>query len=393
MSGIRLAVGIPTFQEADSIENVARQVDAGLTRLADPADCVIVNVDSDSPDGTAEVFSHTPSRCRLESISIADQPRGKGRNVLRFFERCVELGVHALAIVDGDLRSITPDWVEALLTPALRGEADYVTPLYLRHRFDGAMTNHFAFPLMYGYFGAPIRQPVGGEFAFSIDLIRRLLRQPADEAALGYGIDIFLSIHAVGGGFRVAQVKLGRKLHKPSLQKRRFIQPQAIAGAISAIRSYRMRADAPDFDRLPDSVENLPEYCFYDESQALLAESRAQARKLKPVYAAWLGGEREDLFSSFEDGGPPLTMRDWTDLLAAGIACAAWGERGVPARAFAAPLGHALFIRTITNWNESWRRPIEEFNSEINQQALLLREKLQAYARRFGQEGVTPNSS
>src|SRR5215475_7328156 len=175
MSNIRLAVGIPTFQEADSIENVTRQVDLGLACLADPANCVIINVDSDSPDKTAEVFLNTPTRCRKESLIITKQPRGKGRNVLRFFERCVELGVSAIAIVDGDLRSISPEWIEALLTPVLRGEAEYVTPLYLRHRFDGSMTNNFAYPLMYGYFGTCLRQPVGGEFALSADLVKHIL--------------------------------------------------------------------------------------------------------------------------------------------------------------------------------------------------------------------------
>src|SRR5262249_47950283 len=125
-----------------------------------------------------------------------------------FFERCVERRVTALAIVDGDLRSITPDWIEALLTPVLRGEADYVTPLYLRHRFDGSVTNHFAYPMMLGYFGAGLRQPIGGEFAFSAALIEHILGQPLEEAILGYGIDIFLSMRAVGAGFKFTQAQL-----------------------------------------------------------------------------------------------------------------------------------------------------------------------------------------
>src|SRR5262249_28728748 len=148
MKNARLAVGIPTHLEADSIGNVTRQVDEGLARLLNPSDCLIINVDSDSPDRTSEVFLSTPTLCRKESFVLSEQPRGKGRNALRFFERSAELRVAALAIVDGDLRSITPDWIEALLGPVLRGEADYVTPLYLRHRFDGSTTNHFAYPMI-----------------------------------------------------------------------------------------------------------------------------------------------------------------------------------------------------------------------------------------------------
>lgn len=378
MRNIRVAVGIPTFQESDSIENVVRQVDAGLSRLFDPADCLIVNVDSDSPDGTSEIFLKTPASCRKESFVIREQPRGKGRNVLRFFERCAELRIAALAIVDGDLRSIMPDWIEALLTPVLQGEADYVTPLYLRHRFDGSLTNHFAYPMMCGYFGAGLRQPIGGEFAFSAALIEHILRQPVEEAVLGYGIDIFLSMHATGGGFRMAQTRLGRKLHKPSFPKWSLIQPQAIAAAIATSRLYPVRADSHDFQSAPDSVDDWPEYRFYDESQALLAASRERARELTPVYRSWLGREPANLFSAFEDGGGALSAEAWTDLVAACVAHAVWVDPKVSARSIADQLQPALFIRTITNWNETWKRPIEEFNAEINLQARLLREKLLA---------------
>lgn len=34
-----------------------------------------------------------------------------------------------------------------------------------------------------------------------------------------YGIDIFLSTHAVGANFKIKEVYLGRKIHKPSFDK------------------------------------------------------------------------------------------------------------------------------------------------------------------------------
>ncbi len=385
MNNARLAVGIPTHQESDSIGNVARQVDEGLARLCDPADCLIINVDSDSPDRTSEVFLNTPTLCRKESFVISEQPRGKGRNVLRFFERCVDLRVAALAIVDGDLRSITPDWIEALLGPILRGEADYVSPLYLRHRFDGSTTNHFAYPMMCGYFGAGLRQPIGGEFAFSAALIEHILRQPVEETTLGYGIDIFLTMHAVGGGFRLTQTKLGRKLHKPSFPKWKVLHQQAITTAIATARSYSICGAGHDFEDFPDSVEDSREYRFYDEIQAILAENRARAREMAPVYRSWLGenggGKIDELFSSFEEDGAALSAEAWTDLLAACITRAVWIAPNIPASHFADHLKPLLYIRKITCWNETWGRPITEFNGEINRQARLLREKLLASAR------------
>jgi hypothetical protein len=375
----RLAVGIPTFQEADSIENVVRQVDEGLLRLCAPSDCVIVNVDSDSLDRTSEVFLNTPTRCRKESFVISAQPRGKGRNVLRFFEYCAEQSISALAIVDGDLRSITPDWIEALLTPVLRGEADYVAPLYQRHRFDGSLTNHFAYPLLNAYFGRAPRQPVGGEFAFSASFLDYLLRQPLADAMLGYGIDIFLTTNALGGGFKLAQARLARKLHKLSLPKWHLIQPQAIAAALGTLRQYQFQPanhgpeNLPD---LPDSIDDLSHYPLYDEVQALLTQARARARELKPVYLswlAWLGAEPEALFAAFADNGTALSAETWAELVTGGSARAIWDEPQTPAQTFADYLAPVLLIRTITSWNATWQRPIKEFNAEISYQAQLFR--------------------
>jgi hypothetical protein len=393
----RLAVGIPTHQEADSIENVVKLVDQGLARLSDPADCIIVNVDSNSPDGTSEIFRRTPTCCRKESFVTTERPRGKGRNVLRFFERCIERQVAALAIVDGDLLSITPDWIEALLGPVLRREADYVTPLYLRHRFDGAMTNHFTYPIMCGYFGIGLRQPIGGEFGFSSGLVKYILQQPFEEVILGYGIDIFLSMSAVGGGFKLTQTMLGRKLHKPTFPKVHLIEPQSIAATIATMRLYPIHATHRDFELPPDSIDDLPTYSLYDESQTVLIEARGQARELKPIYRAWLGGESPALFDAFEDGGISLSAEAWTDLLAACIARAIWIEPQIPAHVISKALTPALFVRKVTCWNETWGRPISEFNAEVNLQARLLREKLLRRHQEVGNglmpaQGVKPRS-
>jgi hypothetical protein len=383
MARTLLAVGIPTFREADSIETVVRQVDAGLARLGNPSDCVIVNVDSDSPDQTSEVFLDTPTRCRKESLVITERPRGKGRNVLRFFEYCAGCKVGALATVDGDLRSITPGWVMALLTPVLGGRSDYVTPLYLRHRFDGSATNHFAYPTVRGYFGINLRQPIGGEFAFSPALINYILRQPIEDAVLGYGIDIFLTMHATGGGFKIDQVELGRKLHKPSLPKWHLVCSQAIAAAIRTARLYRFQPGALALESVADFVDDLPQFRarpgvrrFYDELQAMLAEARSKARDLKPLYRSWLGGDREGLFAAFEENGAALSAEAWAELASACLARAVWAEPEACARVFADQLMPVLLIRIITCWNNTWERPIEEFNAEIRNQAELFRDCL-----------------
>ena len=41
------------------------------------------------------------------------------------------------AMVDSDLRSITPDWVKYLLDPVLEKDYQFVAPVYVRHKYDG----------------------------------------------------------------------------------------------------------------------------------------------------------------------------------------------------------------------------------------------------------------
>jgi hypothetical protein len=120
--------------------------------------------------------------------------------------------------VDADLKSITKDWVKFLLGPIFEGY-DYVTPIYSRHKYDGTITNMICYPLLYGLVGLNVRQPIGGDFSFSGKLADYWLNQRWYPTTGMYGIDIFMTTHAVFGNFRIAQTGLGAKIHKPSAPK------------------------------------------------------------------------------------------------------------------------------------------------------------------------------
>ena len=85
------------------------------------------------------------------------------------------LEVQALVVVDSDLRSIGPEWIELLAGPILKGGYDYVAPLYARHKHDGTITNNVTYPLTRALYGLRIRQPIGGDFGVSGDLVRHYL--------------------------------------------------------------------------------------------------------------------------------------------------------------------------------------------------------------------------
>ncbi|HYK97277.1 MAG TPA: cell wall biosynthesis glycosyltransferase, partial [Candidatus Acidoferrales bacterium] len=117
---------------------------------------------------------------------------------------------------DSDLRSITPLWVKRLLGPIVEAQADYVAPLYARHKYDGTITNTIAYPLTRALYGMRIRQPIGGEFGFHADLARAYLAQPVWETDVArFGIDIFMTTTAVARKAKIAQAFLGAKIHDP----------------------------------------------------------------------------------------------------------------------------------------------------------------------------------
>jgi len=214
-----IVVGVPSYNEADNIDFVTRQIDRGLNKYFSDLQSVIINVDNNSPDGTKKVFEKTKTAKRKIYISTKPGLAGKGRNFFNLFRKAKELGAKLIIVVDADLKSITPEWMRDLGRPILKRNYDFITPLYARHEYDGSITNHICYPLIYGLLGKNIRQPIGGDFSMSNKLVDYVLKQRWIKTTQEYGIDIFLSLNAIFGQFKVGQTNLGAKIHKPSAPK------------------------------------------------------------------------------------------------------------------------------------------------------------------------------
>jgi glycosyltransferase involved in cell wall biosynthesis len=59
---------------------------------------------------------------------------GKGSAFRAILQKAAEMKAEACCVVDADLRSITPEWIELLLTPVIKKGFDFVAPLYSRHK-------------------------------------------------------------------------------------------------------------------------------------------------------------------------------------------------------------------------------------------------------------------
>jgi glucosylglycerate synthase len=222
-------VGIPSIDSAETIEHVVTAVEAGLRKHFPGLEAVICVSDGGSTDATLETAAHAGVGDRTAELLVPPSspvprvvgwryggPSGKGSAFRAVFEAAALLGVRACAVVDSDLRSITPAWLDSLLTPVVHHGFEYVTPLYARHKYDGTITNAIAYPVTTALYGARIRQPIGGEFGLSGDLARHLAGQDVwDTDVARFGIDIWMTTAALVRGARTGQAILGAKIHDP----------------------------------------------------------------------------------------------------------------------------------------------------------------------------------
>lgn len=224
---VDILVGIPTFNSGETVANVISAVEAGLRKHFPDQRAVICISDGSSEDRTLSAAQSAGVGDEWATLLVPPDtpaPRkilfqyrgtpGKGSAFRSIFEAASRLGAKACAVVDSDLRSITPYWIDRLLSPIVHHGYGYVAPIYTRHKYDGTITNCIAFPLITALYGARIRQPIGGEFGFSGDLAKVYASKDVWETDVArFGIDIWMTTVALVEGARVAQAILGAKIH------------------------------------------------------------------------------------------------------------------------------------------------------------------------------------
>jgi len=210
-----ILVGIPSYNNERTITHVIQMVTHGLDRYYRDRKNVILIADGGSTDDTREVAKEFQIKPWQEKIvSIYRGPAGKGTALRSVFEAAEKLDVKACAVVDADLRSITSDWVFNLINPVLQKRFDFVAPVYLRHKYDATITNNIVYFMIRALYGKRIRQPIGGDFAFSRNVAKYYTEQEVWESDVArYGIDIWMTTSAITRGFRICQANLGVKIH------------------------------------------------------------------------------------------------------------------------------------------------------------------------------------
>lgn len=374
-----IVVGIPSWREADSIAQVTLQVDRGLQHMYGAERCLIVNVDNESDDGTKEAFLSTSTSCSKVYLSTGSDPRGKGKNLLRMMQFCLEHDTQFMATMDADVVTVTSDWPVQLLEPLISRGADYTSPIYQRNRFEGSTTNHFAFPLMYGVFGAQVRQPIGGEFGFSRRFAEYTLQQKTIPEVEQYGIDIFMTAHAIAGGFTVQEVFLGRKIHKPSFPKIGPMFAQVAASALQVVHAYRERKIIPQVQRSASShgidVEQKP--TDPEAVKKLLERAKDDFRASHPLPSFLPDELTQKLEAAIAASEPKISSDLWSWFLACCVKEAMQEDFPTEKRLQLVALLTPVFLeRAATLWRYAVTMEPSEVEWEIRNQAELFRREL-----------------
>jgi len=215
---VDIIIGIPSYNEAKTINFVVEQSALGLKKYFPKKSSVIINLDHESPDGTKQAFFNAKSDIPRIYISTGRDVKGKGNNFHNLFLISQKLKAKTIIVFDADLKSIRSNWVKKMAEPIFDG-FDFISPYYIRCKTDATITNHLVFPLIYSLFGCNIRQPIGGDFSFSDKMVNYWLKQKWPETAYKFGIDIFMSSGAFLSKSKIGQVNLGSKLHNLSNPK------------------------------------------------------------------------------------------------------------------------------------------------------------------------------
>lgn len=210
-----ILIGIPCYNNETTIAHVIQMVTHGINKHYKDTRSVILIADGGSTDDTREMardFEIKPWQEKI--VSIYRGQSGKGTALRSVFEAANRLKVKVCAMVDSDLRSITPDWVKYLLEPVLEKGYQYVSPVYVRHKYDGTITNNIVYNLTRALYGKRIRQPIGGDFAISLDVAKYYSEQDVWMTDVArFGIDIWMTTSAITQGFKICQSNLGVKIH------------------------------------------------------------------------------------------------------------------------------------------------------------------------------------
>ncbi len=325
---VDILVGIPSYNNEDTIAHVVQMAAEGLKKYYPDAKTAIFVSDGGSLDDTREYASQVPIPEGVHRyVSIYKGLPGKGTSLRAVFEAANLLRAIAVVVIDADLRSITPEWVHCLAQPVLDKRADFVAPYYIRHKYDGTITNHIVYPLTRALYGKRIRQPIGGEFAFSGELAALYARQDVwDTDVAKFGIDIWMTTLAINESGRVMQAKLGAKIHdaKDPAEDLPLMFQQVVGTLFFLVGKYHdrwVKIKGSEPVEMVECVKEIPKLQHVSVTMTKLEREFLEGfDQFKPLYMSILSSESfeelQSIVESLKKGEEPeFSLELWARII------------------------------------------------------------------------------
>lgn len=249
---IDIMVGLLTLNHAGSIEVVLKSVVEGLRQFFPDASALLVNCDAGSQDGTPGIITRLatgiiPVRTLSNAAgTYANLTReqgfpGRDESIHTFCLTARRVRPKICLIVEGQLRSINPSWIDHLGKPVYERGEDYVVPLFRRHRYEGTLATNLLYPLTRALFGKRLRYPSGGAYGMSGTFAGNLVARPTwTGAAAKYSVDSRLTTAALAGGYRVCHTSLGARDQDTTLGTvdLSVVIAQSVGGVFHSMEEY-----------------------------------------------------------------------------------------------------------------------------------------------------------
>jgi len=237
-----IVVGVLCKDVESTILNVLNVINKGLYKFFPDFKKAIVVSKGPSSDDTAEAIELFQPYSSIAKIVTDDITLGgKGGGIRTIIEIAHEAEAKAIVLLDGDLLSIEPEWIQAISTPIIYGRADLTVPYYIRDKYDGVVTNNLVYPFTRAVYSLNVRQPIAGEFGLSRDLYEILRKHPLFPP--DFGVDIFIVTVATAEQMMIREGLFALKIHRSTgryLEPENFLIPmfRKVTGSMFELAKY-----------------------------------------------------------------------------------------------------------------------------------------------------------
>jgi glycosyltransferase involved in cell wall biosynthesis len=296
---VDVLVGLPTLNNAATIETVVRAVHVAFTRDLPRLRTVMISSDGGSTDGTPDLIAEArfteadrvqtshPLRTLHRVLAPYHGLPGKHTALRTIFAAAELTQAKTIAVIDPAGPSTTPERVTELIAPVARGDVEFLAPRHRRHPRDGVLITQLVRPLVRALYAVALDEPLGSEFSCSGRFSSHCLEQDIwDHESARFAIDLWLRTEAAAERFPIGQIWRPMSPPAGSRATLREVVHQVVLAVIESLRAHE------SFWRNANAISELrswgtdpgvlPEITPWDY-QALAEQARRDIVEITPL--------------------------------------------------------------------------------------------------------------